>query len=123
MAKKKSSRKNAASKKTTKKATVKKAATKKASQQSPTNAAKATKPAKRKRPSGLDYAAKVLAEASEPMSAKAIAERAIEAGWKTNGRTPWATLYAAMTREIADKGEQSRFRKVDRGRFVSNAGK
>jgi len=81
--------------------------------------AKRAKPASEKRPGGLDYAAKVLAEAGEPMSAKTIAERVIAAGWKTNGRTPWATLYAAMTREIADKGEQARFRKVDRGRFAA----
>jgi len=53
------------------------------------------------------------------MSAKAIAQRAIEAGWKTNGRTPHATLYAAMIREIKDKDEQARFRKVDRGKFTA----
>jgi hypothetical protein len=78
---------------------------------------KPAKPAKEKRVSGLDLAAKVLADAGEPLAAKTIAERAIAAGWKTNGKTPHATLYAAIIREIADKGGESRFRKVERGRF------
>jgi hypothetical protein len=37
------------------------------------------------------------------------------------GTTPHATLYAAMLREIAAKGSDARFRKVDRGQFASNA--
>ena len=67
--------------------------------------------------SGLDLAAKVLADAAEPLKAKQIAERAIAAGWETNGKTPEATLYAAMTREIAKRGDAARFRKADRGLF------
>ena len=71
-----------------------------------------------KRVSGLDAAARVLAEAGEPMNAKAIAETALAKGyWATKGATPWATLYSAMIREIAAKGAQSRFRKVSRGMF------
>jgi len=71
-----------------------------------------------KRPSGLDAAARVLAEAGEPMNAKAIAETALAKGyWATKGETPWATIYAAVIREIAAKGDDSRFRKVDRGKF------
>jgi len=81
-----------------------------------TKTAKATKP---KRISGLDLAAKVLTEAKEPLQAKAIAERAIAAGWKTNGKTPHATLYAAMIREIAKKGKDARFIKTDRGLFAT----
>ena len=73
-------------------------------------------------PSGLDLAAKVLADAGEPLTAKQIAERAIAAGWKTNGKTPEATLYAAMTREIAKKGDGARFRKADRGLFEVGPG-
>lgn len=72
-----------------------------------------------KRPSGLDLAAKVLAEAGEPLAAKAIAERAIAAGWKTSGKTPHATLYAAIIREISKKGDAARFKKTDRGLFVA----
>lgn len=78
--------------------------------------------AKDKKPSGLDLAAKVLASAKEPLAAKEIAERAIAAGWQTNGKTPHATLYAAMIREIRDKGKASRFEKVDRGLFKAGKG-
>ena len=75
--------------------------------------------AKAKKLSGLDAAAQVLAKASEPLAAKTIAERAIAAGWKTNGATPHATLYAAMTREIAAKGRDARFKKTGRGLFTA----
>ena len=61
-------------------------------------------PDKVKRLSGLDAAARVLAEATEPLNCKEIVERAISKGyWKTNGRTPAATIYAAIIREIAAK--------------------
>ncbi|MEO0513642.1 MAG: winged helix-turn-helix domain-containing protein [Planctomycetota bacterium] len=75
-----------------------------------------------RKPSGLDLAAKILTDAGEPLKAKQIAERAIAAGWKTNGKTPEATLYAAMTREIAKKGDAARFRKADRGLFETGKG-
>jgi len=72
--------------------------------------------------SGLDAAAKVLAEAGEPMDCKSIVERALEAGyWKTNGKTPAATVYAAIIREIAKKGGEARFVKTDRGMFAIKA--
>ena len=46
----------------------------------------------------LDAAAKVLAEAGKPMNAKAMVETALAKGyWKTSGKTPWATLYTAVT--------------------------
>jgi len=71
-----------------------------------------------KRPSGLDAAARVLAEAGEPLSAKEITARMLEAGyWQTKGLTPASTIYAAIIREIAQKGEGSRFRKAARGTF------
>ncbi|MCI0363500.1 MAG: winged helix-turn-helix domain-containing protein [Phycisphaerales bacterium] len=87
-------------------------------------AAKAAKPAgaKAKRVSGLDLAAKVLVESKEPLAARTIAERAIAAGWKTSGKTPRATLYAAIIREIAAKGSSARFKKTDRGLFTAHAG-
>jgi hypothetical protein len=72
--------------------------------------------------SGLDAAAQVLGRAKEPLDAKTIAERAIAAGWKTNGATPNSTLYAAMIREIAAKGKESRFIKADKGRFTARKG-
>jgi hypothetical protein len=68
--------------------------------------------------SGLDAAAKVLEEAGEPLSCKAIVERAFAAGyWQSEGKTPAATIYAAILREMQKKGDQARFRKAARGRF------
>ncbi|HOX08207.1 MAG TPA: winged helix-turn-helix domain-containing protein [Planctomycetota bacterium] len=69
--------------------------------------------------SGLDAAAKVLAEAGEPMNAKAIVETMLAKGlWKTDGKTPAATIYSAMFREVKAKGNASRFRVVERGKFT-----
>ncbi len=84
-----------------------------------TKTGKAPMERKPKRVSGLDLAAKILADAGEPLNAKTIAERAIAAGWKTSGKTPEATLYAAIIREIAKKGKDARFRKADRGLFTA----
>jgi len=53
--------------------------------------------------SGLDAAAKVLAEAGEPLNCKAIVERAFEAGhWQSEGKTPAATIYAAVLSSTFD---------------------
>jgi len=69
--------------------------------------------------SGLEAAAKVLAEAGEPLNCKTIVERALAKGyWKTGGKTPAATVYAAIIREIAKKGDASRFAKAQRGKFT-----
>ncbi len=74
--------------------------------------------ARKSKASGLDAAAKVLEEANEPLSCKAIVERAFEKGyWQSHGKTPAATIYAAILREIQRKGEQARFRKIARGKF------
>ena len=74
-----------------------------------------------KRSSGLDAAVQVLAQAKEPMSCKAIVEKMLaEKLWQTKGRTPGATIYAGMIREITHKGDASRFRKVGPGRFTLN---
>jgi hypothetical protein len=35
------------------------------------------------------------------------------------GKTPHATLYASILREINAKGKDSRFKKVDRGQFTA----
>lgn len=68
----------------------------------------------------LDAAHKVLQEAGTPLDAQTICERALAEGyWKTNGKTPQATIYAAMIREIAAKGPTARFKKVDRGQFTT----
>ena len=52
------------------------------------------------------------------MSTKETVERMLAKGlWKTNGKTPAATIYAAIIRETATKGDKARFRKVARGKF------
>ena len=76
---------------------------------------------KAKKPGGLDAAARVLAEAKEPMTCRDIVDAAFARGyWKSGGRTPHATIYSAMHREIAAKGKQSRFKKAGRGKFAIN---
>lgn len=77
-----------------------------------------------KRISALDAAAQVLAASKEPMRAKdLIAAMAQQDLWSSpNGKTPEATLYAAMIREIAAKGSEARFRKVERGLFTVGDG-
>lgn len=90
-----------------------------------TKRAKSKKAAGEKKPkrvSALDAAAKVLAKAEKPMRAQEmIAAMADQGLWKSpGGKTPHATLYAAMMREERDKGGDSRFQKVDRGQFAFN---
>ena len=70
--------------------------------------------------SGLDAAAKVLEESGEPMGVKQIVETAESKGyWKSpGGKTPHATVYSAIIREIKTRGQDARFRKAERGRFV-----
>ena len=70
--------------------------------------------------SGLDAAARVLQESGEPMNAKQIVETAEAKGyWKSpGGKTPHATIYSAILREISLKGDASRFRKTERGKFA-----
>jgi short subunit dehydrogenase-like uncharacterized protein len=121
----------AAKKTTTKKATKTKVAPKKAAAKKA-----AAKPAGRKQTavkkaapkkgdktmSALDAAAKVLSESKEPMRAKEMIERMAAKGyWKSpGGKTPHATLYAAILREIGAKGKDARFKKMDRGLFAAN---
>ena len=87
--------------------------------------AKAAKPKGERKPGFLTLAADVLKDAKAPMDCKAIVEKVLAKGtWHTKGKTPAATLYSAIIREIAVKGKESRFRKVDRGQFeFSAAGK
>jgi hypothetical protein len=85
---------------------------------------KAPKPAKEpkaKRVSALDAAAQVLAASEVPMRAKEmIAAMEAKKLWTSpGGKTPEATLYAAIIREIAAKGTSARFKKHERGVFVA----
>ena len=70
--------------------------------------------------SGLDAAAKVLAESREPMRTKEIVEQMAAKGYWSSpaGKTPQATIYSAMLREIRKKGKDARFTKTQRGRFA-----
>src|SRR5687767_14214802 len=78
--------------------------------------------AKPKRVSALDAAAAVLEKAGTPMRSQEMITTMTEQGlWTSpNGKTPHATLYAAILREIGAKAGQARFRKVERGKFEFN---
>jgi hypothetical protein len=88
----------------------------------PVKTKKASGEKKPKRVSALDAAAQVLAKAGKPMRAQELIAAMAEQGlWKSpGGKTPHATLYAAMMREARDKGKEARFTKVDRGLFAFN---
>ncbi|MGE3110140.1 MAG: winged helix-turn-helix domain-containing protein [Phycisphaerales bacterium] len=80
--------------------------------------AKASHDARPKRVGGLDVAAQVLARAGKPMTCKEIVGEMLEKKlWTTTGKTPEATIYAAIIREIAARGRESRFKKTARGTF------
>ncbi|MGE3110095.1 MAG: HTH domain-containing protein [Phycisphaerales bacterium] len=83
--------------------------------------AKAGADAKPKRLGGLDVAAQVLARAAKPMTCKEIVGEMLEKKlWTTTGKTPEATIYAAIIREIAARGRESRFKKTARGQFEAS---
>jgi hypothetical protein len=68
--------------------------------------------------SGLDAAHKVLQESDAPLTAREIVDQAAANGyWNSNAATPQATIHAAMSREIKQKGDASRFKKAGRGKF------
>ena len=92
----------------------------KAAKKTRTKQAAESKP---QRVSALDAAAQVLREAGKPMRAKELIEVMAAKGlWSSpKGKTPEATLYAAMVREIGTKGDAARFRKTERGQFEFNA--
>jgi hypothetical protein len=88
--------------------------------QEPKRSAKKTEGQEPKRLSALAAAHKVLCEATEPLNVQQMIEAMTAKGYWTSpgGKTPHATLYSAILRELA-KGEASRFVKTDRGRFVA----
>lgn len=83
---------------------------------------KATEEKKPKRLSALDAAALLLKDAGQPMRAQELIAAMAEKGLWTSpaGKTPHATLYAALLREINAKGKEARFVKTDRGQFAFN---
>jgi short subunit dehydrogenase-like uncharacterized protein len=102
-------KKQPAKKPTAKKATVAKAKPK------PAPAAPA------KKFSQIAAALAVLKTATEPMTTKAMIEAMTERGLWTSpgGKTPSATLYASLIRELAKKGDAARFVKAAPGRFAA----
>jgi len=78
---------------------------------------------KEKKPSALDAAARVLAEAGQAMTCKEMIGAMAAKGYWTSpgGKTPEATLCSSMLREINTKGDQSRFVKTAPGRFAFKA--
>ncbi len=86
----------------------------------PRSAAKPKGNAKPKRVSAIDAAAQVLQQAAAPMNTKEMIAAMHEQGlWSSPaGKTPHATLYSAILREINAKGVASRFVKAERGKFA-----
>jgi hypothetical protein len=74
--------------------------------------------------SATDAAAKVLAESGRAMTCKEMIDAMAEKGYWTSpaGLTPDKTLATAISREISEKGEASRFKKTEPGRFTINPG-
>ena len=71
----------------------------------------------------MDAAAQVLAKSDKPIGAQEMSTPMAEKGvWSPGGKTPHATLYAAMVREIGTNGKDARFKKVERGLFTLNEG-
>ncbi|MBX3363139.1 MAG: winged helix-turn-helix domain-containing protein [Phycisphaeraceae bacterium] len=90
----------------------------------PPKAPKAPRETKPKRTSALDAAAQVLASSEVPLRAKdMITQMEAKGLWRSpGGKTPEATVYAAIIREIAAKGDKARFKKHERGVFVAGKG-
>ena len=102
----------------TKTKTTKAKTTKTRSAKKTTKKATTKKPAKKR--SQLDAAVQVLTRSKKPMSCKELVDAMAKRNlWSSpNGKTPHATLYAAILREINTKGKDARFKKVDRGQFA-----
>jgi len=85
----------------------------------PKAAKPAADPAATKKLSQLDAAAQVLKAVGRPLNCQEMVSEMESRGlWKSpGGKTPAATLYAALGREIANKGAEARFAKADKGTF------
>ena len=84
---------------------------------------KAKKQPKAKKTSALDAAAKVLGEQGKPMNCQEMIDAMAAKGYWTSpgGKTPSATLYSAILRELKTKKSEARFRKTERGKFELRA--
>jgi hypothetical protein len=81
------------------------------------------KPAAEKKLGAIDAAAKLLTETGQAMTCREMIEAMATNGYWTSpgGKTPQATLYSAILREIATKGAEARFKKTERGKFALKA--
>jgi hypothetical protein len=72
-----------------------------------------------KKLSAIDAAAKVLADTGAAMNCQELIKVMAEKGLWTSpgGKTPSATLYSAILRELQTKGSEARFKKTERGKF------
>lgn len=70
--------------------------------------------------SQIAAAERVLAESGQPMSCgEMVAEMTARGLWASPaGKTPAATLYAAILRRIRTRNEQAGFKKIGPGRFA-----
>jgi hypothetical protein len=86
----------------------------------PASAVAADAAAKLKKVSALDAAARVLGAAGGPLNCQEMIQQMAAKGYWTSpgGKTPQATLYSAIVREMHTKGDQSRFQKAERGKFT-----
>jgi hypothetical protein len=77
-----------------------------------------TEPAKKL--SALDAAVRVLNESGQAMNCQEMIEAMAAKGYWTSpgGKTPSATLYSSILRELKTKGADARFRKTERGKFT-----
>ena len=109
-----------ATKKAPKKPAPKRKSTK--AKPAPAKKAKASGNARPKKLSALDAAAQVLAASKEPLNAKQMIDAMAAKGLWTSprGKTPQATLYSAILREVGTKGKEARFKKTDGGHFAAN---
>jgi len=77
-------------------------------------------PARAAKLSALEAAVRLLGETGQAMNCQEmIAAMAAKGYWTSpGGKTPSATLYTSILKEITTKGAESRFVKVERGRFA-----
>ena len=73
-----------------------------------------------KKLSALNAAVRVLEETKQAMSCPELIEVMAKKGYWTSpgGKTPAATLYSSMLRELQKKGKEARFKKTERGKFA-----
>ena len=72
-----------------------------------------------KKMSQVAAAEKVLQEAGNPMDTQAMVDQMVAKGyWKSpKGKTPAATLYSTLLRDLKQQPKDRRFKKTGRGKF------